>query len=336
MKNLLQKMYLVQLIILIIFYIISHNLNNIDNNTLNKNDEYYIFLKNIVLYNKVTNKYLKYLKNNKKIIFFDNEILLKNNDYFYIFYNKYNIFVYFFKEKNTNIHNIYFNGINNKKDLKILIDIVINVISNKLNFKYIENIIEKSGELYKLSNNNIENIIFLENNILKMNTLMNSFEYIFNTEYFKDNINNEYTDINDNIEKINLNINGYSLGGVFSQVFLHILNEKYSKLCNKLNIQMYNIESWFGGNKEDFDNFTKKFIINNIYNKKSIFYFYNYFFQSYFNNNILIDNNNNNSNNNTNNNDYEIIDILKESNKISPFGIINYINKNHFLSKIFK
>jgi hypothetical protein len=119
-----------------------------------------------------------------------------------------------------------------------------------------------------------------------------------------------------------LNINGYSLGGVFSQVFVYKLIENYE---DKLNIDFYNIESWFYGNKEEFDLFSTKINTQNIYNKKSIFYLYNHYIQSYFNNIKIINNNN----------DDNILNILKDSVYPLPMGIINYINKNHLLSKLY-
>jgi hypothetical protein len=319
MNNLLQKAHLLQFIILLLFYILSNNISNKDNNILYKDSYYYNFLKNIIKYNKITEKYIKFIKKNQELPINNNDVLLQNNDYFYLFYNKYNIFIFFFKEHNSNIHNIYFNGINNKIDFDILLNTIFKLLSNNYSFEHISELINKHGDLYKILPNKVTKIIFLENNILKKNSLMNTFEYIYNKEYtkgIKDSYNN----------KINLNINGFSLGGVLSQVFVHNLLDKCEdKYKDKFNIQLFNIESWFGGNKDEFNNFIKKININNIYNKNSIFYFYNKIVQPYFNNISYIE-------------DDEKNYCILNKNKISAFPseIIKYINNSHFLSKIIK
>jgi len=123
-------------------------------------------------------------------------------------------------------------------------------------------------------------------------------------------------------EKIKLKINGYSLGGVFSQVFSHTIINKYENIYD---IEVYNVETWFGGNKELFDKFVDKVNIKNIYHKNSILYFYNVLCQSYFKSDYIIECEDNNIGN-----------ILENSIVLFPFGIIKYINNNHLLSKIFK
>ena len=322
MDNLFEKMHLVQIVILLIFFILSKTISNNNDIILYKDSIYYTFLKKIVKYNKITEKYIKYIKKNEDLPINNNNILLENNDYFYLFYNKFNIYIYFFKTKDSNIHNIYFNGINNKKDLNILFDTIIKLISNNYNFEYVNKLINKNGFLYKIYPDKISKIIFLENNILRKNTLLNSFEYLFNNEYNNiENMNTENMKCN-NIQdnKINLNINGFSLGGILSQVFVHEILEKYE---NKLNIELFNIESWFGGNKDEYDDFCQKIKINNIYNKNSVFYFYNKLFQSYFNNTSKFE-------------EHDEDNLYEYKMKIFPCEIIKYVNSYHFLSKIIK
>ena len=333
MNNLLEKTHLLQFIILLLFYILSNKLNN--NILLYKDSYYYNFLRNIVKYNKITEKYIKFIKKNQDLPIENNHILLKDNEYFYLFYNKYNIYIYFFKEINSNVHNIYFNGINNKKDLGLLIKTILKLLSNNYNFEYISNIINKNGNLYKILPNNISKVIFLENNILKHNSLLNTFEYIFHEEYNSEIYNEEYNSeiYNEEYNKINLNINGFSLGGVLSQVFVYNLLE-LETYKNKLNIQLFNIESWFGGNEEDFNEFKKKIDINNIYSKYSIFYLYNQIYQPYFNNNKQIEDDIPDNSSLFMNK----LNVLYQDNDSTPFPceIIKYINNYHFLSKIIK
>ena len=318
MINLLKKAQLLQFMILMIFYILSNKTkNNEDENNeevLYKNTQYYNFLKTIVSYNEVTRKYIQFMKKNKPIkMEIDNTQLVNNNDYFYIFYNKYNIYVYFFKEKNSDYHNIYFNGLNNRNDLFVMIDIAHKVLTNKFNFEQIENIIEKPGNLYYIKKNEINKISLLGNHC----SLIESFDYIF----YKYNIHNNIYKKKNN-DKIKLKINGYSLGGVFSQVFAYTILNKYDNIYD---IEVYNVETWFGGNKELFDKFTNKVNIKNIYHKNSILYFYNILCQSYFKSDYTIECEDNNLGN-----------ILENSIVLFPFGIIKYINNNHLLSKILK
>lgn len=171
MKNLLEKMQLIQYMIILIFSIISKSLTentlNIEDRILYKNSEYYLFLKKIVEYNQICNKYIKYIRHNKELPINNNDKLLENNDYFYLFYNRHNMYIYFYKEKNSNIHNIYFNGINNTKDLNIIYDTVSKVITNKFHFEHVSNLIDKKGILYKINCKNISKIIFINNNLLK-------------------------------------------------------------------------------------------------------------------------------------------------------------------------
>jgi hypothetical protein len=317
MADLLKKAQLLQFMILITFYILSQKFKTNDDNEeiLYKDTEYYNFLKTIVSYNNITKKYIKFMEKNKPIkISIDNSQLLNNNEYFYIFYNKFNIYVYFFKEKNSNIHNIYFNGLNNRNDLSIIFNIVHKIITNKFNFDKIESILEKEGNLYYIKKNEINKISLVENS-----SLIKSFEHIINNY---NTYNKTYNKTDEKKNKINLKINGYSLGGVFSQVFTHMILNKYD---NMFNIELYNVETWFGGDKKMFDDFVSKISVKNIYHKNSILYFYNMLCQSYFKNDYIIESDENN-----------LIDIVENSIILFPFGIIKYINNNHLLSKIFK
>jgi len=296
MNNLLKKTQILQFIIIISFYLISNLSENENDKILEKDSEYYIFLVNIVKYNNIIKPYLNNLSDNN----IDNNIFLENNDYFYIFHNKYNIFAYFFKEKNSDQHQIYFNGINSILDVKT----IINILINNFTFENIEDLLHKNGKLYNIVENKIE-LMNEHDNI----SILNVFDILSNIIY---NINN--------INKINLKINGYSLGGPISQVFVYIILEKYKE---KINIEVCNIESWFACNKISYDSFKEMLKFSNIYNKKSILYFFNIFFQKYNKPDLYIDNDCINDNN-----------INKYISKRFPKGIIKYIKNYHLLSNI--
>lgn len=306
MDNLFGKLQLLQFMIIILFFILSDYKNN--EILLDKNTKYYTFLKKIVQNNDITKKFVN--KSDNNIITYEKkyELLLKDNEYFYIFYNN-NVYTYFFKEKSSNYHTIYFNGINNVTDIKIIVGTIYNVITSNFNYDYIGKLLEKKGKLYKIDNMNIQ---LNDNNY----SVLEVFDYLYNKIYNINNIHN----------KIKLKINGFSLGGPISQLFTLLLLDKYK---NKLDINIYNIESWFGGNKEIYDKLISNVNFFNLYNQKSIFYFFNKYCQKYFESNYLINNDNNDINrmNDINSKDYKII---------FPIGIINYVIDNHLLSKILK
>ena len=282
---------LLQYIIIITFLILSNQSSN--EKLLDKNSEYYNFLKRISIYNTVTKIFVT-----KKNIEFQEQFgfLLENNEYFYIFNNNI-IYAYFFKEKNSDEHIIYFNGITNITDLKIVIELIHDILNNNFNNEKIKSLLNNVGNLYKINSNSIE----LNNNNFNIFDL---FEYLYKNIYFVENKN-----------KIRLKINGFSLGGPISQIFAKILTDEYINL----DIQMYNIESWFGGNKELYKELNDKIKIFNIYNKNSSFYFFNKYFQKYFKTNLIIKKK-----------DEEIKNYMEY---IFPIGVIKYISDNHLLSK---
>lgn len=316
MNKLLKKNQIIQFLILLCFFLINNNSEINENNIIRKDSEIYKFYSKIVMYNKLTKKYMKYIKKNIQIPLEYNDNILDKNEYFYLFYNKHNIYVYFFKEVGKDVHEIYFNGMNNKKDIEILLGTILRVVSNKFDFEHVKNIIEKNGTLFEFLPNEINKLNFMEDNILKKNNLITSFDYIY-----KKYMLNECND------KINLKINGYSLGGIFSQVFVYLLTEKYNNLYqNIFNIDFYNIESWFIGDEVKFKQFIENTNFKNIFNKKSIFSYYNSIFQSYINNVQYLESSKDNS---------LLEDFVEDNLYVFPLGLISYANKHHFLSKIF-
>ena len=307
--NLLKKIQLLQFIIIIFFYILSSSTD--EYKKLNKNCEYYTFLSKMVNYNKLTKKIIK--KNRDVLEFNDNyKIFLNDNEYFYVFYSN-NVYVYFFKEHNSHKHNIYFNGINNMNDLNIIVKTVLEIINQNFNYDNINKLLNNNGYLYKV----------YENSIVKIKTKYTIIE-VFDMLY-----KNVYNIENKDSNKIDLQIDGFSIGGPESQLFAILLLEKYE---TKLNITMHNIESWFGGNKEIYNKLNEKIKLLNIYNNKSIFYFFNIFCQKYFKTNFLISSKSD-DNDQSQKEDDEMFDY---GSKLFPFGIYDYIIDSHVLSKFLK
>lgn len=305
MNKVLKKIQIIQFIIIIGFLILSYAIK--DKEKLNKNTEYYDFLVKIMTYNKITKKIIK-----KKydIIPFNEEynFLLENNEYFYLFFSN-NVYTYFFKEKDSNYHSIYFNGINNMNDIKVIISTAYDVINQNFNFSNIESILNRKGYLYNVLHDKIdkENIKY---------SVFEVFDLLYDN-YYK--INNNDNDLNNN-EKINIHINGFSIGGPESQLFTISILEKYK---DKFNIDMYNIESWFGGNKEIYNKLNENVKIFNMYNNKSVFYFFNIFFQKYFKTDYIV----------SDTQDNYLENIVDYNSKLCPEGIFDYILDYHLISR---
>ena len=300
MSNFWENIEIIQFIIICLFISYENNLDT--EKILEKDSKYYKFLLNIINYNKITRKNIEdNLKDEINKI--DHDIFLKNNEYFYIFKNNNNVYLYFFQEKISKKHFIYFNGFNNLKDIKT----IFNIFTNNLTYENVENILNKKGIFYKIIDNKVKE---LNNKI----TILEIFDNLYNNIYKIDSFNKE-------IDKIDLCINGYSLGGPYSQVFINLLFSKY----NNLNIELYNIESWFLGDENKYNKFKNNLKIYNIYNNKSILYFYNNIFQDYNKCDYIFTNDNK--------------DIVKKYfkkyfSKKAPFGIIKYTKDHHMLSRI--
>lgn len=286
MKNLHNKFQILQFIIIISFYILSFEYDN--DNIIDKNAEYYQFILKILKYNEISKKFI-----NKKISNYNEEYnkLLDNNEYFYVFYSG-NVYTYFFREKGENSNVIYFNGITNVNDIQTILSTIMDVVSSNFNYENIEKLLNKKGILY-------ESEIYPNKY-----SLLELFDYLYHNIYSK--------------EKLLLKINGFSLGGPISQLFTILIKDKYKDL----DIEIYNVESWFGGNKEIYENMKNKINISNIYNKKSLFYFFNIIFQKYFKATHFIHNNN-------------FPEHTKFISDKFPNGLIHYVVENHLLSKIF-
>jgi hypothetical protein len=297
MDNFWENMEILQFIIICLFISYKNNLDT--EKILEKDSKYYIFLLNIINYNNITRKNIECnLKNEINEI--DDDIFLKNNEYFYIFTNNKNLYVYFFQEKVSKKHFIYFNGFNNIKDIAT----VFNLITNNITYETVGTVLNNNGIFYKIINNKVKKFI---NKI----TILEMFDQVYVNKYIIDKKD----------DKINLFINGYSLGGPYSQVFVNLLNNKY----NDLNIELYNIESWFTGDENKYNNLKNNIKIYNIYNDKSILYFYNHIFQNYNKCTYILS-----SDNKESIHKYFKKYLLKNA----PYGIIKYTKDHHMLSRI--
>lgn len=172
-------------------------------------------------------------------------------DYFYIFFNE-SICVYFFGKERKDY--IFFDGLHKITDFKNM-----NLIKWIQHKKIIEmDVFMKSGRLIRL-------------NDCYMTPIVN--DHIFNIFLF---IQHKYYKKEDIIPIV---LEGYSLGGLYLQLFIQLLEEK--NLLQKYHIQAYHIESWFQGSEEEYEIFKKKVNIKNIMKYGSYFHLINSTLQKY-------------------------------------------------------
>ncbi len=185
--------------------------------------------------------------------------IFEDYEYIYFFRSK-NLLVYFFKNNKENHHHkVYFEGVDEMGDLQYLS--FPNKWFDEYTLKSVRKNLSERGFLFKITKNNIYRI---KND---QHSIFDSFSYLNHHIY------NHHKSIE---------IEGYSMGGVLSQVFIYILlSNKYIQKY-KLEIDLYIIESWWGGNKEFYEYLSSYIKIHNVMCMGSILYYYNLFFQNYF------------------------------------------------------
>lgn len=174
-------------------------------------------------------------------------------DYLYIFYHK-SICIYLFQKENQ--HYMLFEGLHKWSDLKEM---------NVRRWITDKRLIEKESFLQ-------EGILFYIHDCymtpIVKDSFWNIFEFIKHKHYKKEDQ-----------QKIPLIVEGYSLGGLYLQLWIQYMDEK--KMLEEFKIDAYQIESWFQGNEEEFQEFQKKVKIKNIMKHGSYFHLFNSIFQKY-------------------------------------------------------
>ncbi len=230
-----------------------------------------------------------------------NHKIFETNEYVYFFRSR-NLLVYFFKQKNEKNHKVYFEGVDEISDLKYLS--FPNKWFNEYTLQSIHKNLSEKGFLFKVNQNEIKRVNDSEKSIFSI------FSYMNQNTYLSSNINN-------------IEIEGYSLGGVLSQVFTYILiSKKYVQKYN-LQIDLYIIESWWGGNNEFYDYLSSYIKIHNVMCMGSILYYYNLFFQNYFKVNKYVQ--------------FPLKKLFYKYMQLPfPFGITEYFGDHHYISRFLR
>ncbi len=199
-------------------------------------------------------------------------ISIEKYDYIYFFRSK-NLLVYFFKKVNEHNHKVFFEGVDEMSDLQYLS--FPNKWFDEYTLKSVRKNLSETGFLFQITSNHIHRI---KN---EAHSIFHSFSYLNKKIYSENKLN-----IDDFLQSskfhTKIEIEGYSMGGVLSQVFIYILlSNKYIQKY-KLKIVLYIIESWWGGNKDFYEYLSSYVTIYNVMCVGSILYYYNLFFQNYF------------------------------------------------------
>ena len=107
-------------------------------------------------------------------------------------------------------------------------------------------------------------------------------------------------------------------------IYLHniLISKKYVQKYN-LQIDLYIIESWWGGNNEFYDYLSSYIKIHNVMCMGSILYYYNLFFQNYFKVNKYIQ--------------FPLKKLFYKYIQLPfPFGFTEYFGDHHYISRFLR
>ncbi len=232
---------------------------------------------------------------------------IQNLQYVYFFRSK-NLLVYFFQKHGENDHKVYFEGVNELGDLRYLS--FPNQWFNEYTLKSIRENLTETGFLYQI--NCKDGVVHRVRD--KIRTIFRAFSHMNHHYYQKD--------------KCRITMEGYSMGGVLSQIFTYLLlKEKYIQEYH-LKIDLYIIESWWGGSKEFYEYLSSsQYIqIKNVMCLGSILYYYNLFFQKFFPIDKYVE--------------FRGVDMKSLFKKYMvlpfPFGITEYFGDHHYISRFMK
>lgn len=214
------------------------------------------------------------------------------------FFKSANLCVYFFQYMNDPIHHVYFEGVNELGDLQYLS--FPNGWFNEYTLKSIRRNLAEKGYLFKVIEGRV---LRIKNHI---HTIFNAFSYMNHHEYASPHKQ--------------ILIEGYSMGGVLSQIFSYILLQQMYIQTHDLKIELYIIESWWGGNRQFYEYLSKHIKITNVMCMGSILYYYNQIFQRYFRIHRFIQ--------------FDGKPLFYKYIRLPfPFGITEYFGDHHYISR---
>ncbi len=256
------------------------------------------FVKNIIKKCEINHYHISHKYQHNEL----NNSIFDDYEYIYFFRSK-NLLVYFFKNNannQNNKHKIYFEGVNEMGDLQYLS--FPTKWFDEYTLKSVRKNLSERGFLFQITKKHVYRI---KN---ELHSIFDSFSYLNHHIY--------------NNHKL-IEIEGYSMGGVLSQVFIYILlSNKYIQKY-KLEIDLYIIESWWGGNKDFYEYLSSYIKIYNVMCVGSILYYYNLFFQNYFKVKKYVS--------------FPVKPLFSKYAQLPfPFGITEYFGDHHYISRFLK
>jgi hypothetical protein len=268
------------------------------------------FVKNIIKKCKINHYHISHKYDISHFIL--NDKIFEKMEYIYFFRSK-NLLVYFFKKINENNHKVYFEGVDEMGDLQYLS--FPNKWFDEYTLKSVRKNLSETGFLFQITK---DNVLRIKN---EAHSIFHFFSYLNNTLYH--NLKNIDDSLQSSKFHTKIEIEGYSMGGVLSQVFIYILlSNKYIQKY-KLNIDLYIIESWWGGNKDFYEYLSSYIKIHNVMCVGSILYYYNIFFQKYFKIKKYVS--------------FPIKPLFQKYIQMPfPFGVSEYFGDHHYISRFIK
>lgn len=225
--------------------------------------------------------------------------LIDKLDYLYFFRSK-NLLVYFFGLHGE--HKVYFEGVDEIGDLKYLSLPIPNRWFNEYTLKSIHRNLSEEGFLFQVTKGEVIRVKD------RLHSVFRAFSHL--------NHAHEYSGKR-------LEVEGYSMGGVLSQVFTYLLIRNEYLQRHRLQIDLYVIESWWGGNQDFYEYLTSYVKIHNVMCIGSILYYYNLFFQNYFSIKKYVQ--------------FPVKPLFfKYAQLPFPFAITEYFGDHHYISRFLK
>ncbi len=288
-----------QFITILFFYIMSMKYKKKDIQLLDKKDSEYQWIQHNTKLSEIRYQIqstLLHLSNQKttekqsiSTISFLEEI-----EYFYIFMTPH--FMVYFSRYKKGKDCIYFEGVSKIQDIQKI------SFLKSIRHGYLElqkDALNEKGSLFQIYPHSI---LPISHNI----SLYTSFKLVKKSWYLKKR------------DKYEMMVEGYSLGGVYSQLFLFELMNRGK--IDKYKIGYMNVESWFMGDEKRYRELKERVKYRNILNQNSVMYFYNQMFQEFHDVNKKVGEEK-----------WKLRDFLTY---MAPFGCMKYIVENHVLSNL--
>ena len=225
-------------------------------------------------------------------------------DYLY-FFRSHNLCVYFFKIKGVEKHSVYFEGVDEIGDVQYLS--FPTQLFDGYTLQSIHQNLAEEGFLFEVTPTHI-----IRHN-QKPYTVFGAFHHLHESFYHQEG------------KGASFDVEGYSLGGCLSQIFVYVLLQKKYIQKNHIQMDLYVIESWWAGSEEFYHYLNSYVQVHNVMCIGSILYYYNIWMQRFFKMNQWIT-----SETTTLNSHWKYLKLP------FPMGITEYFGDHHYISRFLR